>query len=330
MGQTDRISGHTKLITLIGKPVEHSMSPAMHNASFEYLGEDYVYLATEIDSPDDLYKAIQGMKVMGFAGCNVTMPYKRAIIPYLDELSPAAELMGAANTVVFEEGKAVGHNTDGAGFMRNLKENNIDIIGKKITLVGVGGAGSAIYTQAALDGVAAIDIYNSKDAFFDVAAERIADIAQRTGCAIRLIDLDNKEALKHSIEESALFINATRVGMGDLEGISVVPAELLVEGLVVADVIYVPRKTKLLEDAEAKGLKTINGLGMLLWQAAIAEDIWVGKEMPTELVQENSSTKNALFMISCMVFEGKHQRSFGYTRKNGGVITWLLDLPYSD
>lgn len=286
MGQTDRISGHTKLITLIGKPVEHSMSPAMHNASFEYLGEDYVYLATEIDSPDDLYKAIQGMKVMGFAGCNVTMPYKRAIIPYLDELSPAAELMGAANTVVFEEGKAVGHNTDGAGFMRNLKENNIDIIGKKITLVGVGGAGSAIYTQAALDGVAAIDIYNSKDAFFDVAAERIADIAQRTGCAIRLIDLDNKEALKRSIEESALFINATRVGMGDLAGQSVIPKEYLVDGLAVADTVYDPRKTKLLEDAEAKGLKTINGLGMLLWQAAIAEDIWVGKEMPTELVQE--------------------------------------------
>lgn len=286
MGQTDRISGHTKLITLIGKPVEHSMSPAMHNASFEYLGEDYVYLATEIDSPDDLYKAIQGMKVMGFAGCNVTMPYKRAIIPYLDELSPAAELMGAANTVVFEEGKAVGHNTDGAGFMRNLKESNIDIIGKKITLVGVGGAGSAIYTQAALDGVAAIDIYNSKDAFFDVAAERIADIAQRTGCAIRLIDLDNKEALKRSIEESALFINATRVGMGDLAGQSVIPKEYLVDGLAVADTVYDPRKTQLILDAEERGLKTAPGLGMLLWQAAIAEDIWVGKEMPTELVQE--------------------------------------------
>lgn len=286
MGQTDRISGHTKLITLIGKPVEHSMSPAMHNASFEYLGEDYVYLATEIDSPDDLYKAIQGMKVMGFAGCNVTMPYKRAIIPYLDELSPAAELMGAANTVVFEEGKAVGHNTDGAGFMRNLKENNIDIIGKKITLVGVGGAGSAIYTQAALDGVAAIDIYNSKDAFFDVAAERIADIAQRTGCAIRLIDLDNKEALKRSIEESALFINATRVGMGDLAGQSVIPKEYLVDGLAVADTVYDPRKTQLILDAEERGLKTAPGLGMLLWQAAIGEDIWIGKEMPTGLIKE--------------------------------------------
>lgn len=144
----------------------------------------------------------------------------------------------------------------------------------------------AIYTQAALDGVAAIDVYKRKNDSYDAAAEYIAHIAEKTGCNIRLVDMADKDAMKASIAESVLLINATNVGMGDLEGISVVPAELLVEGLVVADVIYVPRKTKLLEDAEAKGLKTINGLGMLLWQAAIAEDIWVGKEMPTELVQE--------------------------------------------
>lgn len=286
MGQAERISGHTKLITLIGKPVEHSMSPAMHNASFEHLGVDCVYLATEIDSPDDLEKVIPGMKVMGFVGCNVTMPYKRAIIAHLDELSPAAELMGAVNTVVFEEGKAIGHNTDGAGFMRNLKENGIDIIGKKITLVGVGGAGSAIYTQAALDGVAAIDIYNFKDDFFDAAAQRVAEIAQKTGCNIRLIDLEDKESLKQSMEESALFVNATRVGMGDLEGQSVVPKEYLGDNLAVADTVYDPRKTQLILDAEEKGLKIAPGLGMLLWQAAIGEDIWIGKEMPTDLIKE--------------------------------------------
>lgn len=286
MGQTERISGHTKLITLIGKPVEHSMSPAMHNASFEHLGIDCVYLATEVESSDDLDKTISGMKAMGFVGCNVTMPYKRAVIRHLDELAPAAELMNAVNTVVFQEGKAIGHNTDGAGFMRNLKENDIDVIGKKITIVGVGGAGSAIYTQAALDGVAAIDIYNFKDDFFDVAAKRIADIATKTNCNIRLFDLEDKETLKRSIKESALFVNATRVGMGDLEGQSVVPKEYLVEGLAVADTVYDPRKTKLILDAEEKGLKTAPGLGMLLWQAAIGEDIWTGKEMPIELIKE--------------------------------------------
>lgn len=286
MGQTERISGHTRLITLIGKPVEHSMSPAMHNMSFEHLGIDCVYLATEIESPEDLEATIQGMKVMGFVGCNVTMPYKREIIPYLDEITPAARLMNAVNTVVIEDGKAIGHNTDGAGFMRNLKENDIDVIGKKITLVGVGGAGSAIYTQAALDGVAAIDIYNSRDSFLDAAAERVAAVSQKTGCDIRLIGLDDKDALQRSIRESALFVNATRVGMGDLAGQSIIPKEYLVEGLAVADTVYDPRKTQLILDAEEKGLKTAPGLGMLLWQAAIGERIWIGKEMPTALIKE--------------------------------------------
>lgn len=279
------ISGCTKTICLIGSPVEHSLSPAMHTFSFEQLGVDCVYLAYNVE-PDQLEAAVNGMKELGFLGYNVTMPHNTYISRYMDEVSPAAELMGAINTVVIKDGKAIGHNTDGAGFMRNIKENGVDVVGKKVTVMGAGGAAMAIYTQAALDGVAAIDVYKRKNDSYDAAAEHIAHIAEKTGCNIRLVDMADKDAMKASIAESVLLINATNVGMGDLEGISVVPAELLVEGLVVADVIYVPRKTKLLEDAEAKGLKTINGLGMLLWQAAIAEDIWVGKEMPTELVQE--------------------------------------------
>ena len=279
------ISGCTKTICLIGSPVEHSLSPAMHTFSFEQLGVDCVYLAYNVE-PEQLEAAANGMKELGFLGYNVTMPHKRVVSRYLDEVSPAAELMGAINTVAIKDGKAIGYNTDGAGFMRNVKENGVDVVGKKITIMGAGGAAMAIYTQAALDGVAAIDVYKRKNDSFDAAAEHIAGIADKTGCAMRLIDIDDKEAMKVSIAESVLLINATNVGMGDLEGQSVVPAEFLVDGLVVADVIYVPRKTKLLEDAGAKGLKTINGLGMLLWQAAIAEDIWVGKEMPTKLVQD--------------------------------------------
>ena len=223
---------------------------------------------------------------MGFVGYNVTMPHKTFIPKYLDELSDAAELMGAVNTVAIKQGKAIGHNTDGAGFMRNLKENGVDVIGKKITIVGAGGAGSAIYTQAALDGVDAIDVYNIKDKFFDATAERVAEVAEKTGCKMRLIDLEDKESLKQSIAESALFVNATRVGMGDLADQSVILPDYLVDGIAVADTVYEPRKTKLLKDAEARGLKAISGLGMLLWQAAIAEDIWVGKEMPTKFIEE--------------------------------------------
>ena len=148
MGEKLGISGHTKTIALIGSPVEHSMSPAMHNAAFDKLGLDYAYLVYDVQ-PDDLESVVKGMKAMGVAGYNVTMPLKTLILPYLDELSDAAKLMGAVNTVVMQDGKAIGHNTDGAGFMRNLKENGVDIIGKKMTIVGAGGAGSAIFTQAA-------------------------------------------------------------------------------------------------------------------------------------------------------------------------------------
>lgn len=280
-----QVSGHTQTIALIGSPVEHSLSPAMHTQSFNELGVDCVYLAYDIE-PQDLESAAVGMKKMGFAGYNVTMPHKTLIPKYLDELSDAAELMGAVNTVAIKQGKAIGYNTDGAGFMRNLKENGVDVIGKKITIVGAGGAGSAIYTQAALDGVDAIDVYNIKDKFFDVTAERVAKVAEKTGCKMRLIDLEDKESLKQSIAESALFVNATRVGMGDLADQSVILPDYLVDGIAVADTVYEPRKTKLLKDAEAKGLKAISGLGMLLWQAAIAEDIWVGKEMPTKFIEE--------------------------------------------
>ena len=279
------ISGHTKTICLIGSPVEHSLSPAMHTFSFEQLGVDCVYLAYNVE-PDQLEAAVNGMKELGFLGYNVTMPHKTYISRYLDELSPAAELMGAINTVVIKDGKAIGHNTDGAGFMRNIKENGVEVVGKKVTVMGAGGAAMAIYTQAALDGVAAIDVYNIKDKFFDVTAERVAEVAEKTGCKMRLIDLEDKESLKQSIAESALFVNATRVGMGDLADQSVISPDYLADGIAVADTVYEPRKTKLLKDAEAKGLKAISGLGMLLWQAAIAEDIWVGKEMPTKLIEE--------------------------------------------
>lgn len=286
MGQTDRISGHTKTVALIGTPVEHSLSPAMHNTSFEHLGLDFVYLAYDIADDSQLEAAVAGMRALGFVGCNVTMPYKTKVLPYLDELSPAAEAMGAVNTIAFVDGKAIGHNTDGAGFMRTVTASGVNVKGKKITLVGAGGAGSAIYTQAALDGAGAIDAYNIKDGFFERTAERIGRLAEHTGCTMRLIDLADTESLKESVAASVLFVNATRVGMGDLEGHSVLPPEFLVDGLAVGDTVYDPRKTKLIQDAEARGLTIVPGLGMLLRQAAIGEEIWAGAQMPTDLIEQ--------------------------------------------
>lgn len=286
MREKDRISGHTKTIAVVGTPIEHSLSPAMHNTAFEYLGIDCVFLAFDVAEEKDLEAAIDGMNALGFVGCNITMPYKTKVLRYLDELSPAAEIMGAVNTVVFEDGKAIGHNTDGAGFMRNVANSGVDIIGKKITLVGAGGAGSAIFTQAALDGVAEIDIFNRKDAFFEQTSKKIASLANRTGCKMKLIDLNDQGTLRKSVSESALFVNATRVGMPDMPDQSTLNPEFMVEGLAVADTVYEPRKTKLIRDAEEKGLVTIIGLGMLLSQAAIGEELWVDAKMPIDLIEE--------------------------------------------
>ena len=131
MGEASRISGKTKVIAVVGTPIEHSLSPAMHNTSFEHLGIDCVFLAFDVKEEKDLESAVKGMNALGFVGCNITMPYKTKVLKYLDELSPAAEIMGAVNTVVFKDGKAIGHNTDGAGFMRNVANSGVDIIGKK-------------------------------------------------------------------------------------------------------------------------------------------------------------------------------------------------------
>lgn len=287
MSDTQRISGRTKTIALIGSPVGHSMSPAMHNAAFEKLGLDYVYVAFDVQ-PDQVEAAVKGMQALGFAGFNITMPLKAAVIPYLDELSDAARLMGAVNCVVLQEdGRAIGHNTDGAGFMRNIKENGIDVVGKKMTIVGAGGAGSAIYTQAALDGMGEVAVFNRGSSSRREATEaRIAQIRTMCDCDITLHDLEDEDDLRASIAESQLFVNASRVGMAPDTDACVISEDMLREDLAVADVVYNPMETKLLSMAKAHGCKAIGGLGMLLWQAAIGEKLWTGQEMPVDYIKE--------------------------------------------
>ncbi len=284
MADAPVISGHTKTIGLIGTPVGHSLSPAMHTASFARMGEDCVYLAFDVQQ-QDLEAAARGMRALGFSGYNVTMPHKGAILEYCDKLSDAARLMGAVNCVDLKSGEAVGHNTDGAGFMRNLAEHDIDVVGKKMTIVGAGGAGSAIFTQAALDGMTEIDVFNVRDKFFDATVQRVAALSESTGCKLVLHDLDDKAQLQASVADSAVFVNATRVGMVPMQDECVLPAEYLHDNLAVADTVYNPRETKLLASAHARGLKAVNGLGMLLWQAAIGEEIWLGKQMDVPFIE---------------------------------------------
>lgn len=273
-----KISGHTQLVGLVATPIRHSLSPALHTASFARMGEDIVYLCFEV-GPNHLEAACEGMRAMGFLGYNVSMPNKTIVSRYLDELTPAAELMGAVNCVDLTTGKAIGHNTDGAGFWRNVKECGIDCKGKKITVVGAGGAGSAVFTQAALDGVSEIDVFNVKDGFYKAAQQRCAMLSERTGAKVTMHDLADEDDLRASVAESALFANATRVGMSpDLEG-CVLPEDCLRPDLAVADTVYNPQKTKLLRMAQDHNCKVALGLGMMMWQAAIGEEIWTGKQM---------------------------------------------------
>lgn len=282
----ERITGHTELIGLMAYPIRHSSSPAMHNEAFAYLGLDYAYLAFEVDN-DTLEDAVKGLRALKMVGSNVSMPNKTVVHKYLDKLSPAAELCGAVNTIVNENGVLTGHITDGIGYMKSLKDNNIDVIGKKMTIVGAGGAATAIEVQAALDGVAEMSIFNIKDKFWDNAQATIDKISSKTGCKVTLYDLADLDKLKAEIEDSYLFANATGMGMKPLEGQTYIPDQSFFRpDLIVTDVVYSPRETAMLKMAKEVGCKTMNGLGMMLFQGAAAFEMWTGREMPIEHMKE--------------------------------------------
>ena len=282
----ERITGHTELIGLMAYPIRHSSSPAMHNEAFAYLGLDYAYLAFEVDN-STLEDAIKGLRALKMVGSNVSMPNKTLVGQYLDELSPAAELCGAVNTIVNDNGHLTGHITDGIGFMQSLKDNNIDVIGKKMTIVGAGGAATAIEIQAALDGVSEIVIFNRKDEFWDRAVSTVEKINTRTSSHAVLYDLADLDKLKEEMDDSYLFVNATGVGMKPLEGQSVVPDKSYFRPeLIVVDVPYSPLETKMRSMAKEVGCKTMNGLGMMLFQALIAIKLYTGKDTPVDYMKE--------------------------------------------
>ena len=282
----ERITGHTELIGLMAYPIRHSSSPAMQNEAFAKMGFEYAYLAFEVDN-DNLEDAVTGLRALKLRGSNVSMPNKTVVHKYLDKLSPAAELTGAVNTIVNDNGVLTGHITDGTGFMAAIKDNNIDAIGKKMTIVGAGGAATAIQIQAALDGVSEISIFNRKDEFWDRAVHNVETINSKTSCKATLYDLNDLETLKAEIENSYLFVNATGMGMKPLEGQTYIPdASYLRPELMVVDVVYSPAETELLKMAKAVGCKCMNGLGMMLFQGSAAFELWTGKPMPIDYMKE--------------------------------------------
>ena len=282
-----RISGHTGLLALIGSPVGHSGSPAMYNYSFEKLGLDYAYVAFDIKI-EEVKDAIAAMKTFRMRGCNVTMPCKTEAVKYMDELSPAAKIIGAVNTIVNNDGKLMGYITDGEGFVHNLADHGITIKGKKITVAGGGGAATAIQVQCALDGAREISIFNIKDAFFERTLETAEKIRKAVpGIIVNVYDIADVAKMTEEIASSDIFTNATIVGMKPMENESVVKdVSAFRPGLVVADAVYNPEETRLLKEAKEAGCTCVNGKGMLLWQGVAAFKLYTGQDMPVEEVKE--------------------------------------------
>lgn len=282
-----RISGHTGLLALIGSPVGHSGSPAMYNYSFEKLGLDYAYVAFDI-KVEEVKDAIAAMKTFKMRGCNVTMPCKTEAVAYMDELSPAARIIGAVNTIVNDDGKLTGYITDGEGFVNNLKDHGIDVRDKKITVAGGGGAATAIQVQCALDGAKEITIFNIKDEFFKRSLETAEKIQKEVpGCVVNVYDIADTAKMTEEIGSSDIFANATIVGMKPMEQESVIKdLSAFRPGLVVADAVYNPVETRMLREAKEAGCTCINGKGMLLWQGVAAFKLYTGKDMPVEEVKE--------------------------------------------
>lgn len=280
------ITGATRLAAVLANPIKHSLSPFIHNTAFKLTQTDGVYLAFEIGEKD-LAQSIDMVRSWNMFGVNLSMPYKQAVIPYMDELSEEVSLIGAMNTVVNQQGKLVGYNTDGIGFINSLADYQKSVSGKKITVLGAGGAALAIITQMALERAEEIIVFKRTNSRSEKIAEHLKKIEGATGTKIFLMPLENQEVLKETLALSDILVNTTNVGMTPNEKESLISdSSWLCSDLFVADIIYQPQETLLLKQAKVAGCRTMNGIGMLIHQAAEAFYLWTGKKMPVEIIKE--------------------------------------------
>ena len=276
------ISGQTIVCGIIGDPIEHTMSPAMHNAAFKSLGMDYVYIPFKVKSME-LRKAIEGIRGLNLRGVNVTIPHKVAVIQLLDRLDPLAERIGAVNTIVNDEGILTGYNTDATGFLQTLHDRNVEPAEKKVLLLGAGGAARAnghILTREK----AKLTILNRKQEL-SWAEDLAARLSRNYKTDVKALEL-TAENLKKAITNTDLLVNATSHGMSPEIDATPVPAEMLTDNLTVFDIIYNPLATRLLREAKAAGAKTIDGLEMLVRQGAASFEIWTAVKPPVDVMRE--------------------------------------------
>jgi len=278
------ISGRTRLCGIIGDPIEHTMSPAMHNAAFEKMGVDYFYVPFRVKK-EELAKAIEGVRALNIRGLNVTIPHKVAIIPFLDELDRLVRKIGAVNTVVNDEGVLTGYNTDATGFLQALLERGIEPREKNIVILGAGGASRAISFTLAERGSNLVILNRLLE--LDWARQLASSLSCIFIKEVEALEL-NEENLAKALETADILVNATSVGMSPNIDETLVPFNLLKPGLVVFDIVYNPIKTRLLKEAEQAGAKTISGVDMLVWQGALAFEKWTGLKAPTGVMREEA------------------------------------------
>lgn len=264
------ISATTTVAAVIGSPVRHSLSPALHNAAFAASGADWVYTAFEV-APGRAADALAAVRVLGLGGLSVTMPHKEDVAAAVDELDPAAAALRSVNTVVrLSDGRLRGHSTDGAGFVASLAAAGVDVAGARVTVLGAGGAARAVVDAVARAGAGDIAVVNR-------SLDRAIACAALGGTVGRV----GGEA---DVAGSELLVNATSIGMGTVE-LPVDPTALHA-GQVVADLVYHPVRTALLVAAEAAGARTVDGLGMLVHQAALQQQLWLGRSPDVAVMRD--------------------------------------------
>lgn len=280
------INSLTKVCGIFGNPLQHSLSPVMHNAAFAAAGLDYIYVPFQVEKAS-LPDAIKAIRVLNLVGVNITIPYKEAVLPYLDEISTEAGVIGAVNTVINRQGRLCGENTDGKGFIKALSEQvGFSPTGKTVLVLGAGGAARAVAVQLAFSGTAKLILANRSRQ----RAEGLACIiTEKTGAEVVVVDWPGQEVQKMDsiIDNADLVVQATPVGMyPHISETIPFPFNQIKQGAVVCDLVYNPAQTKFLKKAGQNGAVNVNGLGMLLYQGALAFEFWTGIPAPVQVMRD--------------------------------------------
>ena len=274
------ISGKTRVCGVIGDPIEHTLSPIMHNAAFNSLNLDYAFLAFKV-KPAEVGNAIGGMRALGILGLNVTMPHKKAVINYLDEIDQTAKFLNAVNTIHNKDGKLFGFNTDGIGALKALKENGVNPHGKRVLLLGSGGAARAIAYALIQEADELVVLNRTVE-----QAKELASLLQRTFNKKVVADSLSPSAIQQNLHDSDILVNATSVGMKPNANQSLIAPEWLKSDLAVMDIVYNPIETRLAKEAKVAGAKVVSGVEMLIYQGAASFEIWTGCKAPVEVMRK--------------------------------------------